>query len=103
VYYLRPETIESLYILYYVTGDPHYQDLGWQIYKGIEQYCKTPVAYSSINDVTAKKPVWSNSMQSFFFSETIKYLYLLFSPPSTLNLETRVLTTEAHPLPIEPN
>lgn len=36
--------------------------------------------------------------QSFWFAETLKYLYLTFSDPSLLDLDEFVLNTEAHPL-----
>lgn len=36
--------------------------------------------------------------QSWFFAETLKYFYLLFSPDKTLSLSRWVLNTEAHPL-----
>lgn len=36
--------------------------------------------------------------QSWFLSETLKYLWLLFSPDSALPLKHWVLNTEAHPL-----
>jgi mannosyl-oligosaccharide alpha-1,2-mannosidase len=39
--------------------------------------------------------------QSWFFAETLKYLYLLFSPDSTLSLSEWVLNTEAHPLRVQ--
>lgn len=35
---------------------------------------------------------------SYFLTETLKYLYLLFAPDSTLDLQTVVFNTEAHPL-----
>lgn len=44
--------------------------------------------------------VKDNMMQSFFLSETLKYLYLLFSPPSVISLDEWVFNTEAHPLRI---
>ena len=34
-------------------------------------------------------------MQSFFLAETLKYLYLLFSPPSVISLDEWVFNTEA--------
>jgi hypothetical protein len=34
---------------------------------------------------------------SFFLAETLKYLYLLFSTPDTISLDTYVFNTEAHP------
>jgi len=41
-----------------------------------------------------------NMMQSFFLAETLKYLYLLFSPPSYISFDEWVFNTEAHPLRI---
>lgn len=41
-----------------------------------------------------------NLMQSFFLAETLKYLYLLFSPPLVIPLDEWVFNTEAHPLKI---
>ncbi|AQK45945.1 Mannosyl-oligosaccharide 12-alpha-mannosidase MNS1 [Zea mays] len=43
-----------------------------------------------------------NMMQSFFLAETLKYLYLLFSPPSVISFDEWVFNTEAHPLRIAP-
>ena len=37
-------------------------------------------------------------MESFFFAETLKYLYLLFAPESTLDFNSIIFNTEAHPL-----
>jgi mannosidase alpha-like ER degradation enhancer 2 len=37
-------------------------------------------------------------MPSYFLTETLKYLYLLFAPDETLDLKQVVLNTEAHPL-----
>jgi hypothetical protein len=39
--------------------------------------------------------------QSWFFAETLKYFYLLFSPDSALSLQDWVLNTEAHPLRVQ--
>ena len=36
-------------------------------------------------------------MQSFFLAETLKYFYLIFSPPDLISLDEFVLNTEAHP------
>lgn len=44
--------------------------------------------------------VKDNMMQSFFLAETLKYLYLLFSPPTVIPLDEWVFNTEAHPLKI---
>lgn len=36
--------------------------------------------------------------QSFWLAETLKYFYLIFSPPELISLDDYVLNTEAHPL-----
>lgn len=40
----------------------------------------------------------SLEMPSYFLTETLKYLYLLFAPDAALDLDHVVLNTEAHPL-----
>jgi hypothetical protein len=39
-----------------------------------------------------------DSMESYYLAETLKYLYLLFAAPGTVDLRNHVLNTEAHPL-----
>ncbi|KAK4287887.1 hypothetical protein Pmani_039056 [Petrolisthes manimaculis] len=78
-YLLRPETIESLWYLYHLTGNTTYQDWGWQLFQGIEKHCRVENGYTSIGNVrsaTDTKP--KDKMESFFLGETLKYLYLLF-------------------------
>ncbi|KAJ3448286.1 mannosyl-oligosaccharide alpha-12-mannosidase-related [Anaeramoeba flamelloides] len=100
-YRLRPETIESLFYLWRLTGDPIYRKMGWRIFKSIEKYCKTSSGYSSLLDVNDRKSNFRNEMQSYFLSETLKYLYLLFAPSSILPLDSFVFNTEGHPFPIQ--
>uniref|UniRef100_A0A7S3Q0Z8 alpha-1,2-Mannosidase n=1 Tax=Chaetoceros debilis TaxID=122233 RepID=A0A7S3Q0Z8_9STRA len=96
---LRPETIETFYYLNKLTGDPIYREWGWEIFKSIEKYCKTPIAYGQYSDVTNEKAGPKDSMESFFLGETLKYLYLLFDPDSPVNfMEKHVFNTEAHPI-----
>jgi hypothetical protein len=43
---------------------------------------------------------WNDKMESFFLSETLKYLFLLFSPDELMPLDKWVFNTEGHPFPI---
>lgn len=98
---LRPEFVESLWYMYQLTGNTTYQDWGWQIFQSFEKYAKTTYGYSSLDNVRSDKPQKRDMMESFFLSETLKYLYLLFSDDRyMIDLRTFVMTTEAHPLPI---
>mmetsp|Transcript_492 Transcript_492/g.1084 ORF Transcript_492/g.1084 Transcript_492/m.1084 type:complete len:613 (+) Transcript_492:244-2082(+) len=102
VYYiLRPETAESFYILYTLTGDPTYREWGWEMFLSILQYCQTDLAFGSLKDVDNVHLPIDDKMESFFLAETLKYLYLLQDPDTDINvLEKHVFNTEAHPLRI---
>jgi mannosidase alpha-like ER degradation enhancer 2 len=95
-YPLRPEIIESAYYLYYLTHDERYLEMGRTFFDSIKRYCKTGAGYAGLRDVRTKEK--DNKMQSFFLAETLKYLYLLFAPRETLDLEKSVFNTEAHPI-----
>ncbi|KAK7329734.1 hypothetical protein VNO77_23911 [Canavalia gladiata] len=94
----RPETIESLFYLWRFTGNKTYQEWGWNIFQAFEKNSRIETGYVGLKDVTTGDK--DNMMQSFFLAETLKYLYLLFSPPSVISLDEWVFNTEAHPLRI---
>jgi len=98
-YILRPETVESLFILYRLTGDTKYQEWGWRIFEAIEKNCRTEHGYSGLRDVYSANTK-DDIQQSFFMAETLKYLYLLYSDSSVIPLDKYVFNTEAHPIPI---
>ncbi|ODA75889.1 hypothetical protein RJ55_08530 [Drechmeria coniospora] len=105
-YILRPETVESIYYAYRLTGDPTWQDMAWQAFQSITAVCGTGSAYAQLNDVM--KPDgggFIDQMQSFWMAETLKYLYLIFAPESDVQLQLQgagtsqfVFNTEAHPI-----
>lgn len=97
-YILRPEAIESIFYMYRITGKEEYQEMAWTMYQAIKKATETKYAFSAIDDVTVKgQPTKKDSMESFWLSETLKYFYLIFSPPSLISLDEYVLNTEAHP------
>jgi hypothetical protein len=95
-YALRPEVIESAYYLHHFTNDPHYLDMGRTFLQDLENCCRTEVAYAALKSVETKTK--RDEMESFFLAETLKYLYLLFAPPDTVDLKSHVFNTEAHPI-----
>ncbi|KAH1097373.1 hypothetical protein J1N35_014294 [Gossypium stocksii] len=95
---LRPETVESLFYLWRLTGNKTYQEWGWNIFQAFEKNSRIESGYVGLKDVNTG--VKDNKMQSFFLAETLKYLYLLFSPPTVIPLDEWVFNTEAHPLRI---
>eukprot|EP00536_Pseudo-nitzschia_multiseries_P002740 jgi/Psemu1/184255/e_gw1.38.116.1 len=125
---LRPEILESAYFLHrsskgfqhqFRTGpsnDTMPDSSGW-LWSGdfslhlIEKLTRTRCGYSSPRDVSPKtsgklKAEQSqidllDEMPSYFLSETLKYLYLLFDENNILHTDEErdwVFTTEAHPI-----
>ncbi|PNS15951.1 Mannosyl-oligosaccharide 1,2-alpha-mannosidase IC [Sphaceloma murrayae] len=97
-YLLRPEALESVFVLYRLTGDRKLMDDGWRMFKAIEKHTRTDIAHAAIRDVTVEQPGKEDKMESFWTGETLKYAYLLFSEPGLVGLDDFVLNTEAHPL-----
>jgi mannosidase alpha-like ER degradation enhancer 2 len=100
-YVLRPEIIESAYYLHHFTGDRRYQEMGRTFLRDLIACCRTDVGYASLSSVP--KRTQRDAMESYFLAETLKYLYLLFAPPGTVDLRDHVFNTEAHPLAKSPH
>jgi len=102
-YLMRPEAVESFFVLYHLTGDPIYREWGWEIFQAIERYCKTEAGYGQLENVMRPDKPPEDKMESFFLAETLKYLYLLFDPETPIDLlHKHVFNTEAHPMRIFP-
>lgn len=120
-YILRPEAIESVFVSYRVTGKQEYQEAAWDMFEAIRKGTQTPYANAAVMDVTEAKDQLEQEdymevscpnlqlgtvsavvilmirKQSFWLAETLKYFYLVFSPPDLISLDDFVLNTEAHP------
>jgi len=99
-YILRPETVESYFLMWRLTKDPKYRDWGWEMVQALDRHCKAEGGYSGIRNVYQASANQDDVQQSFFLAETLKYLYLLFSDDDLIDLKEWVFNTEAHPLPI---
>ncbi|KAI9773265.1 MAG: hypothetical protein M1839_002177 [Geoglossum umbratile] len=95
-YFLRPGAIESLFILYRLTGAPSLRTTAWDLFQSITNHTRTPYAHAALVDVTVPEPPQDDSMESFWTAETLKYFFLIFSEPSVVGLDEWVLSTEAH-------
>jgi mannosyl-oligosaccharide alpha-1,2-mannosidase len=62
-YLLRPEAIESIFILYRLTGKDDLRDLAWDMFQAIVNATETDVAYASIRTVREKETRKMNSME----------------------------------------
>lgn len=110
----RPETIESVFYLYRITGDPIWQvrahagpdcqsrkpicrtqDRAWQMFTSWVGSTITTSGFAGLHNVNLARPSQRDSQESFVFAETLKYYYLAFSDPDFLSLDDFVFNTEA--------
>jgi len=98
-YILRPEVLESNFYAWRVTGNTKYLDRAASTVKNFEKWLKTGVAYAGITDVNnvSSNRSFYDDMESFWFAEVLKYLYLTFDDPTHISLDNYVFNTEAHP------
>ena len=61
-------------------------------------HLQVEAGYAGLRTVRTVPAVHDDTQQSFFLAETLKYLYLLFSPDDVIPLDKFVMNTEAHPL-----
>src|SRR4029077_15565234 len=95
-YQLRPEIMESAWYRSRATKDPRYVEMGRRFFEDLVARCRTEDGYTTLKNVeTGEK---GDLMPSYFLAETLKYLYLLFAPETTLDFDRVVFNTEAHPL-----
>lgn len=122
----RPETVESLFYMYRITGDEMYREWGWEIFKAFVKHTAVVdfdyqhrratgpdadgpdastrsngriVSFTSLDNAHMIPPLRRDNMEGFWMAETLKYLYLLFSDRDFMALEDHVFNTEAHVFP----
>jgi mannosyl-oligosaccharide alpha-1,2-mannosidase len=110
-YNLRPEVIESYYYAYRMTRDKKYQDWAWDAFLAINATTRMEHGFNYYKDVRQVNGPMGNNQESYFFSETLKYLWLIFDEREEggewhVNAgfkgeDTWVYNTEGHPLRIK--
>ncbi|XP_061730614.1 ER degradation-enhancing alpha-mannosidase-like protein 1 [Nerophis ophidion] len=100
-YPLRPELAESTYLLYQATKNPFYLHVGMDIIQSLDKNTKVRCGYATLHHVVHKSK--EDRMESFFLSETCKYLFLLFDEDNPLHKlgNKYIFTTEGHLMPVD--
>lgn len=93
-YPLRPELIESTYMQYRTTRDRSWLAAGLVFVNSVER-TRTSCGFASVSNMDTME--LADSMPSFFLSETLKYLYLLFDEDNFVHERAYIFSTEAHP------
>jgi ER degradation enhancer, mannosidase alpha-like 2 len=93
---LDPKLCESIYTLYRTSGDPPYLEMAKAVLDSITRYCRTPEGYAELSNVVTKTK--RDRLDPSFFSGTLKYLFLVFSPPEVLDFGKVMMDPFGHPI-----
>jgi mannosyl-oligosaccharide alpha-1,2-mannosidase len=106
-YNLRPEVIESYYYAYRITKDVKYRDWAWEAWEAINQTARLEHGFNYLSDVNVPggRNRAADNQESYFFSETLKYLFLIFSDDGEWHVNFKgqnpwVYNTEGHPFKV---
>jgi len=74
---LRPEAVESAFVLWRVTRKQEYRDFGWSVFQALEKHSRRKGAgggYAAVDDVMVDQHETDGNrldrLDSFFFAET---------------------------------
>ncbi|KAJ6541768.1 glycoside hydrolase, partial [Mycena capillaripes] len=86
-----------------LTGDTRYLDRAAAAIDSFNKYLATSIgAFVGLNDVNSDNGGFWDVMESFWFAEVLKYLYLTFDDPNHISLDENIFNTECQPFKIPP-
>jgi mannosyl-oligosaccharide alpha-1,2-mannosidase len=91
---LRPELADSCFNLWLLDRDPLWRHIAAKHFMNMKRHCKTRYGYSGVRDVTKRPMPLSDSCPAYWWSEQMKYYYLLFSDTPRFNYSDNYLSTE---------
>lgn len=74
--------------------------MGLDVLQSLQAINRVPCGFAGTKDVGQRS--LDDRMDSYFLSETVKYLYLLFDEEHWLRKHPYVFNTEGHPFPVRP-
>lgn len=96
-YPLRPELIESVYHHFRCTQDRSWLTAAESFVESIQENTLTYCGYAAVKNLSKTPVELDDVMPSFFLSETLKYLYLIFDQDNFIHDRAYIFSTEAHP------
>lgn len=87
----RPETVESLFYMWRITGEIKYREWGWEMFKSFMNYTAVPDGggFSSLSNANKIPPITRDNMESFWLVSDLTYLSVGMSDDSNMTLVGR--------------
>lgn len=97
-YQLRPEYVDSALFLWLITGKEVYRDRALWLWNGQKAHCKVGNGYTVVANMTSTPTVKGDLTPGYWYSENMKYFYLLWAGAPRFDYATNYLTTEGNVL-----
>ncbi len=97
-YALRPEYIDSALFLWLLTGKEIYRTRAQDMWNRQKQHCKVTNGYAVVSNMNTTPTTKGDSTPAYWYSENMKYFYLLWAAAPRFNYATNYLTTEGNVL-----
>ncbi|GAA4638737.1 hypothetical protein GCM10023196_097660 [Actinoallomurus vinaceus] len=91
---LRPEYVDSAFNLWLITGKEVYRERAYDYYLTQKRYSRVANGWTIVADVTTTPPKLGDLTSGYWWSEQMKYWYLMFSDCPRFNYRDNYLSTE---------
>ncbi len=92
---LRPEYADSCLALFVASGGSElYRQRAYRLYQAMKATCRVENGYTILTDITTRPMTLGDLTPGYWFSENMKYFYLLFSSTPRFDYRHNYLTTE---------
>lgn len=95
---LRPEYADACLNLWLIDRDERYRSLALTHYREMKATSRAPFGYTALKDITTRPMTQGDNCPGYWWSEQMKYYYLLFSDTPRIDYGKLQLSTEANVL-----
>lgn len=95
---LRPELVDSVFTLWLIDRDPRWRNIGRVHFLAMKRWNKAQYGYTDLADVTGDPKRQADHCPGYWWSEQMKYYYLLFSDTPRFDYNRNYLSTEGNVL-----
>jgi len=95
---LRPELADAVFNLWLVDRNPRWREIGRRHFLAMKRWNKARFGYADLADVTTTPKRQADHCPGYWWSEQMKYYYLLFSDTPRFDYSKNYLSTEGNVL-----
>ena len=95
---LRPELADSAFNLWLLDRNPRWREIAAKHFRAMKRWNKARYGYTDLADVTADPKRQADHCPGYWWSEQMKYYYLIFSDTPRFDYRRNYLTTEGNVL-----